>query len=140
MRVTESVEIRRDPEAVWELVCDRARDVEWCEKVRRVEQAGPSAWNVWHRPIPLRPAVRLVVEHESEEPPVRLTMREEDAGSVFLVSYELEPTAAGTRFTQTSDFQWKRLPRPLQRLLALGVRRDIRRQLRDLKRTLESHR
>jgi hypothetical protein len=64
-------------------------------------------------------------------------MREEDAASVFDVEYRLDEIADGTQLTQVSEFQWKKLPRPLQRVLALGVRRDVAAQLRDLKRCLE---
>jgi hypothetical protein len=56
---------------------------------------------------------------------------------VFEVEYQVEATAEGTRFTQSSEFQWKRLPRFLHESFARGVRRDIRHQLRQLKRVLE---
>ncbi len=45
------------------------------------------------------------------EPPHRLALRQEDAAAVFKVEYRVEPTQTGTRFTQVSDFTWKRLPR-----------------------------
>jgi hypothetical protein len=64
-------------------------------------------------------------------------MREEDGGSVFDVEYRLEPNQAGTRFTQVSEFEFKRLPRGLHVILARGVRRDVRAQLRALKDVLE---
>jgi hypothetical protein len=41
------------------------------------------------------------------------------------------------RFTQISNFEWKKLPRVLQGTLARGVRRDVRGQLRALKQHLE---
>jgi hypothetical protein len=49
-----------------------------------------------HKPIPLRPH--------------RLALRQHDAATVFNVEYRLEPTQTGTRFTQVSEFAWKRLP------------------------------
>jgi hypothetical protein len=36
-----------------------------------------------------------------------------------------------------SEFEWKRLPRPVQLFLTGGVRRDVRNQLKALKRALE---
>jgi hypothetical protein len=65
-------------------------------------------------------------------------MREEDAAYLFNAEYRLEPTSTGTRFIHASDFVWKRLPRVLHKTFERGVRRDIRGQLRELKKVLES--
>ena len=43
-----------------------------------------------------------------------------------------------TRFTQISEFEWKKLPRFLHQVFARGVRRDVLRQLQDLKHVLEA--
>lgn len=137
IRVEESIDIARPPEAVWEVVASPPNDPSWCRKVKSVEPLGERRWLVVHKPVPLRGPVALTVEHMDEEPPNRLTIREEDEASVFHVEYRLEPTSEGTRFTQVSDFEWKKLPRPLHRMFARGVRRDVRGQLRDLKRLLE---
>lgn len=67
----------------------------------------------------------------------RLSLREEDQAFVFEVEYRLEEVEAGTHFTQVSDFEWKRLPKVLHRTFARGVRRDMQRQVRALKRLLE---
>jgi hypothetical protein len=106
--------------------------------VRAVEPSGERRWIVIHKPVPLRPAVELSVEQVELEAPSRLALREEDKASVFNVEYRLQPTAAGTRFTQVSDFQWKTLPRILHKTFERGVRRDVRRQLRELKKVLEA--
>jgi hypothetical protein len=106
--------------------------------VKSVERAGQGRWEVLHRPIPLQPPSRLVLEHVEASPPERLLMREEDDASVFEVEYRLAPAAdGGTRFMQVSEFEWKRGPRVLHVLLARGVRRDVCRQLRCLKEALE---
>lgn len=81
--------------------------------------------------------MELTLVHQDVEPPSRLTLREEDEASVFHVEYRLEPSETGTRFTQISEFEWKKLPRVLHRTFAHGVRRDLRGQLRALKRLLE---
>jgi uncharacterized protein YndB with AHSA1/START domain len=137
-RVEESVEIARSPESVWAFVADPLNDPRWCQKVNSVEPAGDRRWRVVHKPVPLRPPMELVVEHLEARPPQSLTLREEDDASVFEVEYRLEPSGDGTQFTQISDFTWKRLPRVLHGTFTRGVRRDLRGQLRALKRVLES--
>jgi hypothetical protein len=123
---------------VWAFVSDPANDPRWCSKVQSVEPAGDARWRVLHKPVPLRPPIELMLEHLELRPAERLALREEDEVSVFEVEYRLEPSGAGTRFTQISDFEWKKLPRVLHRAFARGVRGDVRRQLRALKRLLES--
>jgi hypothetical protein len=81
--------------------------------------------------------MQLMLEHLELRPTDKLTLREEDEASVFEVEYRLEGTGAGTRLTQTSEFHWKKLPRVLHRTFARGLRRDVRAQLRALKRLLE---
>jgi uncharacterized protein YndB with AHSA1/START domain len=137
MRVGESIEIGRPREAVWDFVSDPANDPRWCRKVKSVEPAGERRWRVVHKPVPLRPAMELTLQLLELQPPERLTLRQEDEASVFEVEYRLENSARGTRFTQISEFEWKRLPRLLHGTFARGVRRDIRAQLRALKRHLE---
>ncbi len=137
VKVEESVEIARPPDAVWEVVSDPVNDPRWCSKVKAVRRTGPATWNVVHKPVPLRPAAELSVQQILSEPGSRLKLREEDDAAVFDVEYRLEPTAAGTRFTQISTFEWKKLPGPLHGFFARGVRRDVRGQLRRLKGLLE---
>lgn len=138
VRVAEAVEIERGVEEVWRFVCDPVNDLAWCRKVKSVDRIAPDRWLVHHKPIPLRPAAALTVELVSADAPHRMLLREEDDASVFEVEYQLEATRVGVRFTQISEFRWKRLPAAVQRVLARGVRGDIRRQLRHLKRTLEN--
>jgi uncharacterized protein YndB with AHSA1/START domain len=137
VEVRESIEIRAPPEAVWAVVSDPANDPRWCPKVESVSPAGEGRWVVRHKPVPLRPPMELTVEQREVQAPSRLRLHEEDEASAFEVDYLLKPTAAGTRFTQVSTFEWKRLPRLLHGLFAHGVRRDVRSQLRELKRLVE---
>jgi hypothetical protein len=88
--------------------------------------------------VPLRPAIELSLERVAAEPPSRLALREEDDSSVLDVEYRLEPVAAGTRITQVSEIDWKKLPRFLHGTFERGVHRDMRRQLRALKALLEA--
>jgi uncharacterized protein YndB with AHSA1/START domain len=138
MRIEESVDIARAREDVWAFVADPSNDPRWCRKVMAVEATGPRRWSVLHKPVPLRAAVELALEHVESEPPQRLTMREEDEVSVFRVEYRLAPSATGTYFTQVSEFEWKKPPRVLHATFNRGVRRDVRTQLQTLKRLLES--
>jgi hypothetical protein len=119
------------------VVADPQNDPSWCRKLKSVEAAGERRWTVIHKPVPLRPAMELALEQLEVQQPSRLTLREEDEVSVFNVEYRLEPTAVGTRLMQITDLEWKKLPRVLHGTFARGVRRDVRGQLRALKRLLE---
>jgi uncharacterized protein YndB with AHSA1/START domain len=130
--------IARPPEALWAFVSDPRNDPRWCGKAKSFEPAGEGRWRVVRKPVPLRPASELTLDHLELRPSERLTLREEDEASVFEVEYRLEPSAAGTRFTQISEFRWKKLPRVLHRTFARGVRRNVRGQLQTPKRVLES--
>jgi hypothetical protein len=119
------------------VIADPRNDPSWCRKVKSVEVAGERRWTVIHKPVPLRPSMELTLEQFEIQPPSRLTLREEDEASIFKVEYRLEPNPVGTRFTQITEFEWKRLPRIFHRTFARGVRRDVRGQLRALKRLVE---
>jgi hypothetical protein len=105
--------------------------------VRRVDAAGERRWSVVHKPIPLRPPIELMMEQVEAEPHKRIRLREEDESAVIEITYLLEPTAGGTRFTQVSEVEWKRLPRFLHGTFRRGVERDLRTQLGELKALLE---
>lgn len=143
MRIEKTVTIARSVGEVWEFIADARNDPQWCDKVVSVEQLagqgpGPDAsYRVMHRPRPFKPAVALTMDVVEFGPPSRLRWREEDADAVFDVLYELEPTASGTVLKQVDDIDWKigKAALPIARLM---VSRDIGRQLRSLKRLLES--
>lgn len=118
-------------------MADPLNDPRWCDKVKSVEVAGDNRWTVIHKPVPLRPATGLTVEQVDVEAPHRLKLREEDEASIFHVEYRLAAAETGTRLTQISEFEWKSLPRVLHGTFGRGVRRDVRNQLRALKRLLE---
>jgi hypothetical protein len=119
------------------LVAEPLNDPRWCRKVKSVEAAGETRWTVIHKPVPLRSPIELELEQLDVQPPSRLTLREEDEASIFHVEYRLDPTETGTRFTQVSELEWKKLPRILHATFTRGVRRDVRSQLRTLKGLLE---
>jgi hypothetical protein len=105
--------------------------------VKSVDGAGERRWRVVHKPIPLRPPRELELEQLDGQPPRQLVLRQEDVAAVFHVRYSLEPHDGGTRFTQVSEFAWKRLPRVLHGAFGRAVRREVRGQLRTLKALLE---
>jgi uncharacterized protein YndB with AHSA1/START domain len=137
VRVEEALAITRPPEAVWAVVADPRNDPRWCRTVRSPDDVGEGRWRVMHKPIPLRPPRELDLKQLLAEPPRRLVLRRENAAAVFIVEYRLEPTETGTRFTQVSEFAWKRLPRVLHGTFERAVRREVRGQLRTLKALLE---
>jgi hypothetical protein len=140
MRIEESIEIGRPRTQVWALVVEPLNDPRWCPKVKSVELVGEGQWRVTHKPVPLRPPMQLMVAHTGLEAPSLLRMREEDEVSVFEVEYRLAELGLGddgTRFTQISEFAWKKLQRILHGTFRRGVQRDVRAQLRELKRVLE---
>jgi hypothetical protein len=122
---------------VWAVVADPRNDPRWCRKVNSVEAAGERRWTVIHKPVPLRPPMELRLQQVDVQPPSRLTLREEDDASIFHVEYRLDWSETGTRFTQISEFEWKKLPRVLHGTFARGVRRDVRGQLQAMKQLLE---
>jgi uncharacterized protein YndB with AHSA1/START domain len=131
-RVAETVAVTRPPEAVWAVVADPHNDPRWCRAVRSVEVVDERRWRVVHKPIPLRPARRLELEHVQVEPPRRLLLRQEDAAALSYIEYRLEATRTGTLFTQVSQFAWKGVPRQLHGTFERAVRREVRRQLQAL--------
>jgi carbon monoxide dehydrogenase subunit G len=137
-RIEESIEIARTPDFVWAFLADPLNDPRWCPKVKSVQPIADRRWRVVHKPVPFRRPMELTVEHVELRPPKSLTLREEDEASVFDVEYRVDQSGDGTRFTQISSFAWKGLPRVLHGTFARGVRRDLRAQLKALKRLLEA--
>jgi len=139
MTVEEAIGIARPPETVWAVVADPRNDPRWCRTVQSVTALGEGRWRVMHKPIPVRPPRELEMTELEADPPHRLALRQEDVAAVFHIEYRLEPTDAGTRFTQVSAFAWKTLPRALHRTFGGAVRREVRGQLRTLKALLEGN-
>ena len=137
MLIEREVEIARPIEDVYAFVSDPRNDPLWCRKVKSVEGEG-DRFDVVHKPVPLRPARRMKLRVVASEPPRRVETTQDDGSDVFRVTYELEPTSTGTRLRQRSDAEIGAVPRVLFPLWRQGIRRDISRQLLDLKRLLES--
>jgi uncharacterized protein YndB with AHSA1/START domain len=142
MQIVRSVVIDCHIEDVFEYVGDPLNDPAWCAKVVQVAQVegdgpGPGArYEVVHRPVPLRPARRMAYACVAWDPPHRIAWREEDGADVVDVTYELESVWTSTRLTQRDEAQLG-APRLVHPVLALGIGRDVARQLRALKRVLE---
>ena len=136
-RVEEAIEVARSPETVWAVIADPRNDPRWCRAVKSVHLVDERRWRVVHKPLPLRPPRELELKQLEAEPPHRLALRQKDAAAVFTVEYRLEPIQAGTRFTQVSEFAWKRLPRVFHGTFRRAVRREVQGQLRTLRALLE---
>jgi uncharacterized protein YndB with AHSA1/START domain len=146
LRVARRIRIARPPDEVFALVAEPANDPRWCAKVRSVEQVlgagpGPGArYLVVHAPVPLRPPRPMDHRCVGWEPPHRITWREDDGTDVIEVTYELEPTdGGGVQLTQRDEATLG-APRLLQPIMKRGIGTDVQRQLRALKRLLESER
>jgi uncharacterized protein YndB with AHSA1/START domain len=135
--IEREVEIARPVAEVFAFVSDPRNDPRWCRKVESVEGSG-DRFEVVHRPVPLRPVRRMEMRRMASEPPARIEWSQDDGTDVFRVTYELEPTPAGTRFRQRSEAQIGAVPRFLYPLWRQGIGRDLARQLSDLKKLLES--
>jgi hypothetical protein len=142
VRIEETVTVGRPVSQVWDFVADMRNDETWCDKVISVEQLegdGPgngARYRVMHQPVGRKDPKPLLVEVLEHAPPGRMRIREEDDDAVFHVTYELDEAAGATRLTQRDRIDWK-IPRYQRPIGNLMVRRDIRRQLRELKALLE---
>ena len=134
--IEREIVIARPVEAVFAFVADARNDVRWCPKVLSVKGDG-DRYEVVHKPVPIMRARPLVMRRVESDPPRRIRWTEEDGTDRFEVTYELEPVGGGTRFVQRSSAELG-APRFLHPLMRHGIGRDLTRQLRELKRTLES--
>jgi uncharacterized protein YndB with AHSA1/START domain len=144
MGVERSVEIARPPEEVFAFLADARNDPRWCGTVVACEQRagegpGPGArYEARHKPTPFHRTMPRAIEVVEYDPPRRLRWRQEDGNGVFHITYEVEPAARGTRFTQRDAIDWK-VPGPVGRMAErLFVRRHIGEQMAGLKQHLES--
>lgn len=125
---------------VFDFVSDPCSDPIWCPKVKTVDQLsgdGPGArYVVVHRPIPPLPARRMDYTLLAWDPPNRIEWHEDDGHDVFDVTYLLESTCEGTRFSQRSDAQLA-APRVLHALMRIGIGHDVAAQLKRLRAHLQ---
>jgi uncharacterized protein YndB with AHSA1/START domain len=143
MAVERSVEIARPPEEVFAFLADARNDPRWCGTVVACEQRageGPAPgarYEARHKPTPFHGTMPRAIEIVEYEAPRLLRWRQEDGNGVFHITYEVEPSAGGARFTQRDSIDWK-VPRTVGRLAErLFVRRHIGEQMAALKRQLE---
>ncbi len=100
--ITASIEISAPPSAVWAIVSDLKRMGEWSPQCRRMIVRGGEVkqgartinvnrqgWKVW----PTRSYVKVF------EPERALALKIAENGTIW--TYELEPTATGTRLTES---------------------------------------
>ena len=143
VEIVKTVLIHLQPEEVWSYIADPRHDPHWCARVLSVQQVagtGPGShagYRVTRRPARLKRPTELAVTVKEFEPPHRMRMRAQDDDGVFTVTYELQPTAVGTWFTQRRQIAWRE-PRFQRRIARRAVTRDVEYQLWALKRLLEA--
>jgi uncharacterized protein YndB with AHSA1/START domain len=138
MVIEREIEIERPAEEVYEFLLDPRNDPRWCPKVKSVA-GGDGRYDVVHKPVPLRPARQMQMRRVSADPPRRIEWEQDDGTDVFRVTYELSATPnGGTLFRQRSDADIGAVPRFMYPLWRHGIGRDLTRQLRELKKVLES--
>lgn len=142
-RVAHSVEIGRPPEAVFDFVADARNDPAWCPRVETCVQTageGPAAgarYETRHRPTKLAPTLTRTIDLIRLERPRLVVWRQEDRNGVFHITYRLDATPTGTRFTQSDEIEWN-YPAIAAPLLRRLPSRNIEQQLEVLKTVLES--
>ena len=143
MQIARSIVVDSHIEDVFDFVADPLNDPAWCPKVLVVDQVegdgpGPGAiYEVLHRPIPFRPARRMVHQCVSWKPPYRIEWREDDGADVIGVTYDLVAMWTSTRLTQRDEIVRLGAPGIVRPLIKVGIGRDMRRQLRELRRVME---
>lgn len=138
MEITRSIVINRPREEVFAYLADARNDPQWCPKVISTELADADGrYAVVHKPMPGRPAREMRMTCRSKEPPARIEWHEDDGSDKFDVTYTLEEVGGSTRFTQRSIASLS-TPRLLAPVMRHGIGRDIDKQLRRLKATLEA--
>lgn len=142
MRIERSTHIAAPVDSVFAFVSDPRNDPVWCPKIRSVEQrsgsgSGPGArYLVVHRPIPVLATRSMEYALVSWDPPHCIEWHEDDGHDRITVTYTLESSEGGTRFTQSDDAELG-APRFMHPLMRAGVGRDIAAQLKRLRRHLE---
>ena len=101
--ISASIEIDATPEQVWALVSDPTRMPEWSPQCRKSVVRGGGPVGVGTRTLNVNRRGPLVWPTRSEvvefEPGRRFSFRIAENGTVW--SYVLEPTATGTRLTES---------------------------------------
>ena len=138
VQVTRSIVTARPREEVFAFVADARNDPLWCPKVISTDVGdADGSYAVLHKPIPGRPAREMTMTRKSQEPPARIEWYEDEGSDWVEVTYTLEDAGGSTRFTQRSVASFS-TPRVLDPIMRSGLGRDIAKQLKRLKATLEA--
>jgi uncharacterized protein YndB with AHSA1/START domain len=133
--VTAEVSIHRDPEAVWDLMTDAHREPEWIGGLKTARLQGDPPLRVGSRVERVAGFLGRRIEYVNEvvelDPPRTLDMRSVVAPFPMRITYTLE--RAGDATTVRNHVRGGGM-----RLMAPMVKRNIQRDLRNLKRLLET--
>lgn len=143
--VSESIEIARPPEAVWDYTQDFNRRADWDAGVRTAQLIGEQPRRAHLELSGLGP---VVAEYRLYRRPERTSVTFTEVRSPWVIggggSWDYQVVAAGTRWTQTNTLVLRpglrsRVLAPLVRArLAASTRRSLRRA-KGLLETLEGH-
>jgi carbon monoxide dehydrogenase subunit G len=143
--IAESIEIEAPPEKVWEVIMDPHRLGEWVTTHEAIEDApsgGLEEGSEFQQKLRLAGKSFTVAwtVTECRRPELARWEGKGPGGAVARVRYALEQTGDGTRFDYENEFE---LPGGMLGRVASGLlsaapgRREARRTLENLKRTLE---
>ena len=140
--ITVTTELDHPIDEVFAFVADSRNDPLWCANVRECEQTegdGPALgarYRAVHKPGPKASELRIeVLEYDA---PRRIKWRQVDDAGTFVVTFDLEPTAAGgTRLTQTDETSWTGPFRLLAPVLHRVVRKTLPKQFASLRTVLD---
>ena len=141
IRVSESIDIARPPDAVWDFTQDYSRRADWDVGVRTAQLIGEEPRRAHLELAGLGP---VTAEYRLYRRPERTSLAFTEVRSPWVIggggSWDYQTVAGGTRWTQTNTLVLR--PGIRSRLLAPLVRARLaastRRSLRRAKRLLES--
>jgi uncharacterized protein YndB with AHSA1/START domain len=138
---SESVEIDRSPDGVYRFVADLRNEPTWHEDIESVPPDTPPAPSVGRtvtvRFKPFMGKTEGTFTALEVEPPRRIVYRASLGGLQPVITYLVEPTAAGTRFTREVDLRPRGFAKVMTPMMAIMMPRRNRVFVENLKRTLE---
>lgn len=140
--VEHSVVIRRPIEDVFAFVAEQRNAPQWQSGLLEVRRTTDGPLGVGTRHAAVREfmgrRMELTNEYVEYEPNKKITFNGDSGQMYFEVSYRTESAADGTRISCQMQMQPRGLLRLAQPLIAAGLRRDFKANLRNLKDLLEN--
>jgi uncharacterized protein YndB with AHSA1/START domain len=136
--ISETIRIAAPPEAVWDFTQDYATRGLWDAAVETVEVLSTEPRRVRLR---LRATGSATFEYVLDRRPIRTSLRMTDVESRWVAegggSWDYEPVAGGTAWTQTNTLVLRGPYRVFAPLVAWSLRRSVRQAMRRAKVLIE---